>query len=140
MAPKAPQPSGGGDPLRAVADQLIPPPHVLPPPIGYGPPALPAPAATQWRILSQPGTNPYNGLNVEIAVNPTRGDVAKIAQGSDGRSARLIRDDSGNVYAWDAYKGTHGGIADWLGFDSKNAPKAEATPADLSKMADWFRN
>jgi hypothetical protein len=112
---------------------LMPPAHILPPPVGYNT------NATQWKILSQPGTNPRNGLQVEVAINPARGDVARIAKESEGNAARLIRDADGNVYAWDAYKGTHGGVANMLGFDSTNMPKVEATPADLPNLAPWFR-
>jgi hypothetical protein len=73
------------------------------------------PGQTEWQIFRQPGTNPHNALEVHIAKNPTRDEVARLAGESQHGEVRMVRDAAGNNYAWQAELGTHEGIADAIG-------------------------
>jgi len=62
--------------------------------------------------------NPMGSIQpMEVLVNPRERDIKDLLKNTDFAEARVIRDDAGNLYVWDAYEAIHRPVAKALGVE-----------------------
>jgi lambda family phage portal protein len=62
--------------------------------------------------------NPMGSIQpMEVLVNPREREIRELLKGSDYAEARVIRDEAGNLYVWDAYDAIHRPVAKALGVE-----------------------
>lgn len=81
-----PAQAASGPPLQALADQLMPPAHVLPPPVGYSAQPQAAPAVPKVNLDAIRGAWDAAGIDHAIAENKGTITLSKIVVPKDQRS------------------------------------------------------
>ena len=94
-----------------------------------------------------------NHRDIPLSINPTAGDIKKIARESEGGSgipaARVLRDSAGNIYVWPADAALHADVMDALPFDGNfNTDQWSLTHGKLisdynfgvEQVQDWLKD
>jgi hypothetical protein len=63
------------------------------------------------------GVGVTGSSTVDVLINPTEGELTKFARQTQFAQVRVIRDQHGNIYAWDADQAVHETAIRKLGFD-----------------------